>query len=32
MQSYTILSDIEIKEIASSEEKENNFTDDKIRH
>ena len=31
MWSYTILSDMEIKEIASSEE-ENDFTNDKIRH
>ena len=31
MQSYTTLSDIEIKEIASSEE-ENNSINDKIRH
>lgn len=31
MQSYTTLLDIEIEEIASSEE-ENNFTNNKIRH
>ena len=31
MRSYTTLSDMEIEEIASSEE-ENNFTDDEMRH
>ena len=32
MWSYMILSDMEIEEITSSKEEENNFTDNKIRH
>ena len=32
MWSYMILSDMEIEEIASSEEEENDFTDDEMRH
>ena len=32
MWSYTTLSDMEIKEIASSEEEENDFTNDEMRH